>query len=196
MRKHIPSPCSSRSDRRGQARHQAAGVCLRYRSGCDRPRREGLYPGKDRGRVSPARGLRASSRKRTGYRVIAGTAGLGRFHGAGRAGRSALLPPRFGIVPKSADLPASGSAGEGSVAVSFRPARRRHPAARHLGNRRRRPVRSHFEIRSHLPAYRPRPPGRARFFGADGDGVRTPAGLGQPRRRRARRFWRSCAGAW
>ena len=97
--------------------------------------REGLYPESIEADVSPARLARFFSKEDHSYRVVAGAARGGGLHGAGCAGRSAVLAPRPGLLPEPADLSAPGGAGEGPVAVSFRAARRRHPAARHLRNR-------------------------------------------------------------
>ena len=94
--------------------------------------REGLYPGIDRGgRVAgAARPLLHEGRSR--LPGAAGAARGGGLHGAGRAGRSAVLAARPGLLPQSADLSAPRGAGEGHLAVPFRAARGRHSAARQL----------------------------------------------------------------
>ena len=114
------------------------------------------------------------------YTHLAGTAGRGGVHGAGCAGRSAILAPRFHFVPEPADLSAARGAGEGHLAVSFRAARGRHSAAGHIGNRRRRrrPLRGDFQAGAALSAHRPQPAGRVRLLRSAGEGA---AGAGAGR---------------
>ena len=124
-------PCHAlpRADRGGKAQHQAAGLRLRCRSGCGGERPRGPLPGIDRGgRVA---GAARPLLREGGPRLprVARTARRGGLHGAGCAGRSAVLAPRPDFLPESSDLSAARSAGEGPLAVPFRAARGRHPAA-------------------------------------------------------------------
>ena len=131
---------------------QAAGLRL----GCRR-RRRGAGPGRplsatDRGRRL---GGAAGPLFRQGGARLPGRSGLARrrgLHGAGRAGRPAVLAPRLRVLPQSADLSAPGGAGEGHRAVPFRPARGRRAAAgrRRDGRRVARPLHRDLQDRAHL----------------------------------------------
>ncbi len=162
----FPRHALPRGDHGGQAQHQAAGLRLRRRSGCRRQRPRGALPGDDRGGRVAGAPCPVLHQGRPRLPGIAGAARDGGLHRAGCAGRSAVLAPRLDFVPQSADLSAARGAGEGHLAVPFRAARGRHPAARQLGDGRqcRRPLRGDLEAGAALPAHRPQPAGRARFF--------------------------------
>ena len=106
-RRPIPWPCCSASRSPGRSsQRQAAGLRLRRRSGRDRARaREGLYPEAIEADVRPS-GWPLFHQGRSRLPDLAGAARRRGLHGAGRAGRSALLAPRPGIVPEPADLSA------------------------------------------------------------------------------------------
>ena len=111
--------------------------------------REGLYPQAIEADVSAGASCPLLFEGRSRLPGIAGAARSGRLHGPGCAGRSAVLAPRPGLLPQSADLSAPRSAGQGDLAVPLRPARRRHSAAGQLGDARphRRPVRGRLASR-------------------------------------------------
>ena len=81
--------------------------------------REGLYPRSIEADVSPERLAQFFTKEDRGYRVSPELRACGRVHGPGRAGRSALLAPRFRFLPQSADLSAARSAGQGHLASSI-----------------------------------------------------------------------------
>ena len=128
--------------------------------------REGLYPGNDRGGRVAGAACPLLHEGRSRLPGVARAARGGGLHGAGRAGRSAVLAPRPGFLPESADLSAPRGAGEGHLAVPFRAARGRHSASWQLGDgrQRRRPLRGDLQAGAALSAHRPQPAGRTRLF--------------------------------
>ena len=161
--------------------------------------RDGLYPETIEADVSPDRLARFFTREDDGYRVSPELRAVGGVHGAGRAGRSAVLPPRYGLVPQPADLSAARSAGEGRRAVPFRAARGRRPAARQLRDRRRRrrPLRGDLQGGAALSPRRPQPAGRIRLPHAAPTARAVRRGRSATRRRRrARPRSPNCAAGW
>ena len=63
--------------------------------------REGLYPETIEADVSPARLARFFTKEDQHYRVSPALRAIGGVRGSGRAGRSAVLAPRPGVVPQS-----------------------------------------------------------------------------------------------
>ena len=147
-----------------QAQHQAAGLRLRRRSGRDRKCQGRLVSGDDRGGCITCATRPVLFKGRSQLSRVAGAAGVGGLHGAGFAGRSAILPPGSDILPEPADLPGCRGTGKSCVAVPFRAAPGRHSPAWQLGNDRprRSPVRGDFQAGAALSAHRSQPSRRTR----------------------------------
>ena len=96
-------PCHAlpRADRGGEAQRQAAGLRLRCRPGCCRQRPRGPLPGNDRGRRVAGTACPLLLEGRSRLQGLARAARGGGLHGAGRAGRSAILAPRPGFMSES-----------------------------------------------------------------------------------------------
>ena len=160
----LPCHAVSRGHRRCEARHQASGLCLRRRSGRDRRR-----PGRPVSRENPGgcfgRGLaRFFSKEEHGYRVSPELRATVVF-----TVQDVLADPpfsRLNFVSCRNLLIYLGPEAQAKVlaAASFRTGNGRHPAAGHIGNRRRgrRPLRGDFEAGAAVPACRPEPPERVR----------------------------------
>ena len=100
--------------------------------------REGLYPETIEADVSPAATCPLLLEGGSRLPGVARAARGGGLHGAGCAGRSAILAPRPGFMSQSSDLFAPRGAGEGHLALPFRAARGRHSSSWQLGDGRQR----------------------------------------------------------